>query len=128
VPSFVVEVKGLTREYAHRRAKQTTIALAGVDLAIADGETHGLLGPNGAGKSTLVKILATLLVPTSGAAYVLGHDVVTEPRQIRARIGVVFGGERGLYNRVSARQNLEFWSALYQIDRRTAKRRCAELL
>jgi ABC-2 type transport system ATP-binding protein len=92
------------------------------------GEVHGMLGPNGAGKTTLVKILSTVLLPTSGTAQVLGHDVVEETRAVRPLIGIVFGGERGLYTRLSARQNLEYWGALYRLSSATIKERSSALL
>jgi ABC-2 type transport system ATP-binding protein len=103
-------------------------ALDGVSLAIPAGEVHGLLGPNGAGKTTLVKILSTVLLPTGGRASVLGHDVVADARSVRPRIGIVFGGERGLYWRLSGRQNLEYWGALYKLSRAEIRERTEQLL
>ncbi|NIR38839.1 MAG: ATP-binding cassette domain-containing protein, partial [Actinobacteria bacterium] len=92
------------------------------------GEIHGLLGPNGAGKTTLVKILTTVLVPTSGVASVLGHDVVDEAEAVRRSIGLVFGGDRGLYTRLSARRNLEYWAALYDVPAVRTRERVEGLL
>jgi ABC-2 type transport system ATP-binding protein len=87
----------------------------------------GLLGPNGGGKTTTIKMLITLLLPTSGAATV-GHDVVKEPRAERQRIGYVFGGDRGLYERLSALDNLRYFAELYGVDPRIQKRRIQEPL
>jgi ABC-2 type transport system ATP-binding protein len=100
-----------------------TEALKGVDLDVHRGEIFWLLGPNGAGKTTFVKILSTLLLPTSGSVKVLGLDVVTQSALLRPRIGLVLGGERGVYTRVSARENLRYFADLYGIppDRRAAR-------
>jgi ABC-2 type transport system ATP-binding protein len=88
----------------------------------------GLLGPNGAGKTTTIKMLITLLLPTSGSARVLGYDVARDAREVRKRIGYVFGGDRGLYERLSALDNLRYFAELYGIEPRLQRRRIAELL
>lgn len=103
-------------------------ALRGVSLEVERGELFGLLGPNGAGKTTLVKILATVLLPTAGSVEVLGSDVVTRTAEVRRRIGLVFGGERGLYGSISGRAVLRFWAALYRLSPEGARRRTEELL
>jgi ABC-2 type transport system ATP-binding protein len=122
-----VEVEEITRVFEPRR-RPRVVALDGVSLTIPEGEIHGLLGPNGAGKTTLVKILSTVLLPTSGNARVLGHDVVAETAAVRPLIGIVFGGERGLYWRLTGRQNLEYWGALYKLSTRTGRERAQGLL
>lgn len=122
-----VEVEDIVRVFTARR-KAPVRALDGVSLSIGRGEVHGLLGPNGAGKTTLVKILSTVLLPTSGRARVCGHDVVAEARKVRALVGIVFGGERGLYGRLTARQNLEYWGALYRVPRADLRARADALL
>jgi len=125
-------VKGLTREYTTRSffgtVSRVTKALDGIDFVVKKGELFGLIGPNGAGKTTTVKILTTLLTQTSGEAYILGLDVRKDLYEIRRRIGIVFGGERGLYNRVSALDNLRYFSDLYGVDPTTAKERIPQLL
>ncbi len=142
-PTPAVEVRALRRVYeARRRARGArrarggsrgaggagdVVALDGVSLRIAQGEVHGLLGPNGAGKTTLVKILATVLLPTAGTAEVLGSDVVAEAAAVRRLVGIVFGGEQGLYTRLTARQILRYWAALYRLPPGLGRRR-AELL
>jgi ABC-2 type transport system ATP-binding protein len=127
-----ISVRGLTREYVTRNfflgVSRTTMALSGIDFDVAPGELFGLIGPNGAGKTTTIKILTTLLTPTDGEAKILGLDVRKDLYEIRRRIGIVFGGERGLYNRVSALDNLRYFSDLYGVDPRVAKKRIPELL
>jgi ABC-2 type transport system ATP-binding protein len=122
-----VQVRGLVREFL-RRNDSPRIALTGIDLDVAAGSVHGLLGPNGAGKTTLCKILSTVLLPTAGAASVSGYDVVRDSRSVRRQIGIVFGGERGLYTRLTARQNLRYWAALYRLRNAEGARRTEQLL
>jgi ABC-2 type transport system ATP-binding protein len=127
-----VEVVGLSRVFESgrgwRKRGMSVTALDEVSLEIPTGEVHGLLGPNGAGKTTLVKILSTVLLPTKGSASVLGHDVVDAAVRVRRIIGIVFGGERGLYLRLTARQNLEYWAALYRVPANSSPGRVNELL
>jgi ABC-2 type transport system ATP-binding protein len=130
----VVETDGLGRVFtagrrsARRGRARPIVALDDVRLRIAPGEVHGVLGPNGSGKTTLVKILSTLLLPTGGRASVLGHDVVREAKAVRPHVGIVLGGERGLYNRLSARRNLLYWAALYRVAEPVARARTEMLL
>ena len=123
-----IKTVDLRRVYKSRDGNPDVVALDGVSMDIDEGEIHGLLGPNGAGKTTLVKVLSTVLLPTSGSASVLGHDVVRETKTVRRIIGVVLGGDRGLYWRLTGRQNLEYWAALYNVPASTARRRVSELL
>jgi len=124
-----VEVVALRREFPGKtRRAAPVVALADVDLTVSAGEIHGLLGPNGAGKTTLVKVLSTILIPTAGTARVLGKDVVAEAAEVRTTIGLVFGGDRGLYTRLTARQNLEYWAALYRVPTAETKDVVAALL
>jgi ABC-2 type transport system ATP-binding protein len=103
-------------------------ALNDINLQVRRGEVFGLLGHNGAGKTTLVKVLATLLLPSEGRAFVNGFDVVRHSRDVRRSIGVVYGDERTFFWRLSVRENLLFYSALYRMPRREARRRIDELL
>jgi len=127
-----IEVVGLTREYSTRNffggVARVTKALNGIDFTVKRGELFGLIGPNGAGKTTTVKILTTLLTQTSGEAFILGLDVRKDLYEIRRRIGIVFGGERGLYNRVSALDNLRYFSDLYGVEPSVARERIPQLL
>lgn len=111
-----------------RRTYKEVIAVEDVSFTITDGELFGLLGPNGAGKTTIVKMLATLLIPTAGTATVHGYDVVAEAGQVRKRIGFIFGGERGLYWRLSGIDNLRYFASLYHVDPEVAKQRIPFLL
>jgi ABC-2 type transport system ATP-binding protein len=100
----------------------------GISFEVAEGELFGLLGPNGAGKTTTIKMLITLLLPTGGEARVLGHDVVRETREVRKRIGFVFGGERGLYERLSGLDNLRYFGELYGLSGKRQRVRIQEVL
>jgi ABC-2 type transport system ATP-binding protein len=103
-------------------------AVRGVSFMIEPGELFGLLGPNGAGKTTTIKMLITLLIPTAGSARVLGLDVVKDAREVRKRIGYVFGGERGVYERLSGYDNLRYFAELYGVPPKLQKPRIEELL
>ncbi|HLY76652.1 MAG TPA: ABC transporter ATP-binding protein [Thermoplasmata archaeon] len=131
--SFAIETHGVTRDFDARkgflfREITHTEALRGIDLTVERGAIFGLLGPNGAGKTTLTKILSTLLLPTRGQALVLGHDVVHEAAWLRPRMGLVLGGERGLYTRINARENLRYFADLYGIPREEREHRIDEVL
>ena len=103
-------------------------ALDGVGLAVREGEFFGLLGPNGAGKTTLIKVLVTLLLPSSGRALVDGFDVVTQPQAIRRRISMVSGGESSGYGILTVREQLWMFSQFYGIPGRVARQRIDHLL
>src|SRR5436853_1682171 len=129
----VIEAQDLRRTYRTttgvlRRRSKDVEAVRGISFEVVEGELFGLLGPNGAGKTTTIKMLITLLLPTAGEARVLGFDVVKDAREVRKRIGDVFGGERGLYERLSAFDNLRYFAELYAVPARQQKRRIEELL
>ncbi|MEM1880087.1 MAG: ABC transporter ATP-binding protein, partial [Desulfurococcaceae archaeon] len=92
------------------------------------GEVVGLLGPNGAGKTTTIKILATLLLPDSGSARVAGFDVVKEANKVRKNIGLMLNVEKGFYGKLTGRENLEYFAALYGLSRDYARRRIDQLI
>jgi ABC-2 type transport system ATP-binding protein len=129
----VVEALDLHRTYrtstgTFRRKWKNVEAVRGVSFEIAEGELFGLLGPNGAGKTTTIKMLITLLIPTKGTARVLGHDVVKDAREVRRRIGYVFGGERGVYERLSGYDNLRYFAELYGVPPKEIRPRIEYLL
>jgi ABC-2 type transport system ATP-binding protein len=129
----VIETRDLRRTFKAgggllRRGAKTVEAVKGIDLVVERGELFGLLGPNGAGKTTTIKMLITLLLPTSGSATVLGHDVAKDPVAVRRKVGYVFGGDRGLYERLSGLDNLRYFAELYGVPPREAKLRISEML
>ena len=111
-----------------KRSTKEVVAVDDVSFEIQEGELFGLLGPNGAGKTTTVKMLTTLLIPTAGSASVRGFDVVARADEVRKRIGFIFGGERGLYWRLSGIDNLRYFASLYSIDPDVTKKRISYLL
>ena len=110
-----IEVSHLRRIYkvtvgVVRRSIKEVVAVDDISFDVAQGELFGLVGPNGAGKTTTVKMLATLLLPDEGTARILGSDVVHEAETVRKHIGFIFGGERGLYWRLSGIDNLRYFA------------------
>jgi ABC-2 type transport system ATP-binding protein len=138
--SVAIEAIGLTKDFEKGRRtiwqrlrrepdrRETFRAVDAIDLHVDEGEVFGILGPNGAGKTTTMRMLATLLEPTSGRATVLGHDLATEARAIRRRLGAVLSGERSLYWKLTARENLEYFAALYHVAPREAAARIETIL
>jgi ABC-2 type transport system ATP-binding protein len=128
-----IEVSHLRRTFkSHigviKRTTKEIVAVEDVSFEIQEGELFGLLGPNGAGKTTTVKMLTTLLIPTGGSASVRGFDVVRQAEEVRKRIGFIFGGERGLYWRLSGVDNLRYFASLYSIDPDVTRKRIPFLL
>jgi ABC-2 type transport system ATP-binding protein len=125
----MIHARELTRTFKTRRGRETTevTAVDGVDLDVESGEIVGFLGPNGAGKSTTLKMLTTLLKPTSGTATVAGFDVATEPVQVRRSIGYV-SQSGSASSEARAGDEIVDHAQLYGIDRATATRRARELL
>ncbi|MFN3346409.1 MAG: ABC transporter ATP-binding protein [Candidatus Bipolaricaulaceae bacterium] len=130
---LAVKTEELTRIFRLRKreareGRREILALDRVNLEVRRGELFGILGPNGAGKTTLIKILATLLAPTSGRAYVAGIDVVENPAEVRRHINMVVGGETSGYGLLTVEENLWMFSQFYGIPSREARRRIQELL
>ncbi len=131
-----IRTKELTRVFGGKKRRlrprdapeKRVVALDRVDTQVAEGELFGLLGPNGAGKTTLIKILATLLLPTSGSATVAGYDVAKDPQPIRQRINMVSGGETSGYGLLTTRENVWMFSQFYGIPSKVAKKEIDRLL
>ncbi|MCB1054774.1 MAG: ATP-binding cassette domain-containing protein, partial [Acidobacteria bacterium] len=118
----MIEARGLEKSFGEVRA------LAGVDLTVPDGSITGLLGPNGAGKTTALRILYTVLRPDAGNAWVDGHDVVGQPLEVQRRIGVLPSDGRGLYQRLTARENVRYFGRLQGLSGAELERRIDELI
>ena len=117
---IMLEVKNVSKEF------KTIRAVDNLSFSVDNGEIVGLLGENGAGKTTTLRMISTMLKPSRGIIRVNGYDVVHEPSKVRGEIGILFGGEVGLYDRLSARENIEYFGKLYgmpqdDIDRRAGK-------
>jgi len=113
--------------FSFKKSKKI-IALDDIDFSVKKGELFGLLGPNGAGKTTTTRILCTLLLPTSGKASILGYDVVDNARDVQKIVNMVAGGERMLYFRLTARENLRYFAELYNVPKVEVDRRIDDLL
>jgi len=120
----LIEIDNVAKAFGRNR---DVTAVDGVSFAAADGEITGLLGPNGAGKTTLLRMLATLMIPDSGSARVDGSDVVRERYAVRRRIGVL-SDARGLYPRLTARENIRYFGALQGLTGRALDSRIDELI
>lgn len=131
---LAIETKKLGRIYKIRgnkkekKARKELAALAEVDIHIEQGELFGLLGPNGAGKTTLIKVLTTLLAPSSGEAFVAGYNVLSQPQLVRPRINMVSGGESSGYGLLTVRENLWMFSQFYGMPSKAANQRITDLL
>jgi len=117
----VVQTSGLTKKFGG------LVAVDHMDLSVNAGEIFGFLGPNGAGKTTTVRILCGLMMPTSGTATVVGHDVVTEPEEVKQRIGYM-PQAYGLYDDLTVDENLEFFGSIYRVPRDERRKRADEIL
>ena len=117
----MLEVKNLTKKFGD------LTAVNNISFSVGKGEVFGLLGENGAGKTTTLRLLATMLKPTSGTAIVGGFDLIREPEKVRSCIGILFGGETGLYDRLTAAENIAYFGELNNMDKAAIKERIKEL-
>jgi len=129
----VICVENLKREFVSnkglfKKEKKVVKAVDGISFEVKRGEIFGLLGQNGAGKTTTIKMLTTLLAPTSGKCEVLGYKTFGEEKKIRSKINFIFGGEMGVYRRLSARDNLRYFSNLYLIPKKEQDERIDRIL
>jgi ABC-type multidrug transport system ATPase subunit len=137
VPEPAIAIDSLEKSFPPTRSgwrtfvqpfeKPTAIALAGLSFEVREGEALALLGANGAGKSTMLRILATLLLPTRGAARVAGYDAVRQPKEVRRRLGYHAGTDHGFYARLTGHENLSFFGRLNHLSAAAAKRRVSRL-
>lgn len=134
--THAIRITNLTKVYTRwnsyhdflRRRGTSKVALNEISLDIKNGEIFGLLGPNGAGKTTLIKILSTLVLPTSGSAKIYNYDVVEDEWRIKNLIGLIHSDERSFFWRLTGRQNLEFFAALFRLPAHLVKERIEEML
>ncbi len=117
----IIKVSSLSKEFG------TLKAVNGISFSVSEGEIFGLLGPNGAGKTTTIKMLTTLLKPTSGSAIVAGHDIKSDPNNVRKRIGIVFQ-DPSLDDDLTGFENLQFHAILYNIPKNRREKRISEML
>ncbi|MBL8866575.1 MAG: ATP-binding cassette domain-containing protein [Planctomycetia bacterium] len=121
----MIEVEGLTKQFPGRGGPVT--AVDDLNFSVKPGEVFGLLGPNGAGKTTTLRMLCTVLKPTAGFATVAGHDVATEGQRVREKIGFL-SANTGVYDRMTAREMVEYFGQLYGLSGTTLKSRTDDLL
>ncbi|AJD26517.1 ATP-binding cassette domain-containing protein [Clostridium botulinum] len=118
----MIEVKNLTKRF-----KKGVTAVDSINFKANDGEILGLLGENGAGKTTTLRMLATMLKITEGQALINGHDVIKEADKVRGEIGILFGGEVGLYDRLTARENIKYFAELNGMSKEETNKSIEEL-
>ncbi|MGO5092992.1 ABC transporter ATP-binding protein [Clostridium sp. LCP25S3_F10] len=118
----MIEAKNLTKQF-----KKGVTAVDGINFKANDGEILGLLGENGAGKTTTLRMLATMLKITEGEALINGHDVSKEADKVRGEIGILFGGEVGLYDRLTARENIKYFAELNGMSKEETNKSIEEL-
>ncbi|MCI2040748.1 MAG: ATP-binding cassette domain-containing protein, partial [Clostridium luticellarii] len=117
----MLELKNVSKKFKEIKAVDS------LSFSVNEGEIVGLLGENGAGKTTTLRMISTMLKPTGGTIEVNGYDVIEDPSKVRGEIGILFGGEVGIYDRLSARENIEYFGRLYGMSQERIDKRIAEL-
>lgn len=117
----MLSITGLTKQFKEVKAVDN------LSFNVKEGEIVGLLGENGAGKTTTLRMISTMLKPTSGTVEVNGYDVTKNPQEVRKEIGILFGGDVGIYDRLTARENIEYFGKLYGMNKEEIDKRIAEL-
>jgi len=129
-----VDVRALSKSFSTkegpilRKKRKSLVAVDEISFSVPRGEIFGLLGPNGAGKTTIIKMLCTLITPTTGDAFINGYSIVKEPQKVRESLGVMLTGERTLYWKLTGRENLEYFAALYHLQHSDIRKRIDYLL
>lgn len=118
----MLEIKNISKEFKDIKAVDK------LSFHVSEGEIVGLLGENGAGKTTTLRMISTMLKPTRGTIEVNGYDVIREPSKVRGEIGILFGGEVGLYDRLSAKENIEYFGRLYGMTQERINKKMEELI
>lgn len=118
----MLEIKNISKEFKDIKAVDN------LSFHVSEGEIVGLLGENGAGKTTTLRMISTMLKPTRGTIEVNGYDVIREPSKVRGEIGILFGGEVGLYDRLSAKENIEYFGRLYGMTQERINKKMEELI
>jgi ABC-2 type transport system ATP-binding protein len=133
--SPIIDLQNVSKQYILRnwksllyRTPQKVQAIQGVSLQVQEGEIMGLLGPNGAGKTTLLKILATLITPDKGSAFIAGLDCNTNSLAVRKQIGYVNTNDRSFYWRLTGKENLQFFGHLYDLSANALEKRIDEVI
>ncbi|MFG0212302.1 ATP-binding cassette domain-containing protein [Brevibacillus porteri] len=117
----MIEVKEVSKRFKEIAAVQH------VSFRVEAGEVYGLLGENGAGKTTTMRMMATVLTPTEGDIEISGFSVRQQPLEVRRRIGILFGGDVGLYSRLTARENIAYFGRLYGLEQARLEERIHSL-
>ncbi|NLW02443.1 MAG: ATP-binding cassette domain-containing protein [Clostridiaceae bacterium] len=117
----MIELIGLTKKFGN------VTAVNNLSFTVRKGEIFGLLGENGAGKTTTLRMLATMLKPTSGTARLAGIDIIESPEEVRGRVGILFGGESGLYDRLTVYENIQYFGELNDMPVKEIKKRIQKL-